>query len=398
MKTARRIITLVLFIVFLLSVFVTVVILPKDESSVAKENRNLATFPEVTWNSIATAKFPTEFEKYLSDNVGYRSVFTGIAGDYKNSTGINKFGKIVESQGDLGTGTTTKSQLLVTDNKVMEIYRANRKAQDEYIDMVNSYAKKMPKTINMYSMIMPTQIDFLSFYNTVSDSEKENIDYFYDNFDERVKGINVYETLNEQYNNGEYVYFRTDHHWTSLGAYYAYNKMSEDMNFMPMNIENFEKFEVPDFKGYLFSQAQSSGLENHKDVIEYYKNDINDIFFDAVTYSVHGTEPFIYTGKVFNPELGAIYTLFMGGDQPYIEINSNSPNEKTLMILKDSYSNALIPWLICSYNKVIVIDARTFDQTISKVLDATPIDDFLITNYILGTNFTDYIDLCNKIY
>lgn len=398
MKTARRVITLIFFLLFLFAGFVTVVVLPKDESSVAKENRNLATMPEVTWNSIATGKFPSEFETYLSDNVGYRSVFTKLAGDYKNHTGLNNFGKIVETQGDLGTGTTTKSQLLVTDDKVMEVYRTNKEAQEQYIDMVDFYAEKMPDSINMYAMIMPTQIDFLPFYNTVGDSEKDNIQYFYDNFNDRVKCINVYDTLKEHYDNGEYVYFKTDHHWTSLGAYYAYNKMGEDMNFQPMNIDSFEKIEVPDFKGYLFSQAQSSSLENHKDTIEYYKNDINDIFYNAVTYTYNKDQAFEYTGKVFNPELGAIYTLFMGGDQPYIEIDSNSPNDKTLMVLKDSYTNALLPWLVCSYNKVIVIDARTFDQTITKVLDTTPIDDFLITNYILGTNFTDYIDLCNKIY
>ena len=87
-----------------------------------------------------------------------------------------------------------------------------------------------------------------------------------------------------------------------------------------------------------------------------------------------------------------------GGDQPYIEIDSNSPNKKTLVMLKDSYSNALIPWLTCAYSKIIVVDARTFDQSITKILNTTPVDDFLITNYILGTNFRDYIKLCHDIY
>ena len=95
---------------------------------------------------------------------------------------------------------------------------------------------------------------------------------------------------------------------------------------------------------------------------------------------------------------GASYNMFLGGDQPYIEIDSNSPNKKTLVMLKDSYSNALIPWLTCAYSKIIVVDARTFDQSITKILNTTPVDDFLITNYILGTNFRDYIKLCHDIY
>lgn len=67
-------------------------------------------------------------------------------------------------------------------------------------------------------------------------------------------------------------------------------------------------------------------------------------------------------------------------------------------MIKDSYSNALIPWLACGYSKILVIDARTFDQKITDILAQYPVDDFLITNYIIGTNFTDYIELCHEIY
>ena len=117
-----------------------------------------------------------------------------------------------------------------------------------------------------------------------------------------------------------------------------------------------------------------------------------------MTYSYIPGEEFLYHGKMFDPGQGTSYTMFLGGDQPYIEIDSQSPNDRTLLMIKDSYSNALLPWLTCAYNKIIVIDARTFDQSITKVLNTTPIDDFLITNYIMGTNFRDYIKMCMDIY
>lgn len=398
MKTARRIITVVLFIAFLVAGFVTVVILPKDEAAAKQENRNLAQMPSVSFERIKSGEFASEFETYLSDNVGYRSVFTNISSAYKNSKGVNKYGKVVETKGDLGTGSTTKSRLLVIDDRVMEVYSADKEAQQEYIDMVDFYAQKLPASINMYSMIIPTQIDFMPFYNTVGDSEKEAIDYFYSNFNPRVKNINVYDTLKERFDNNEYVYFRTDHHWTALGAYYAYRKMGEDMGFTPMELSEFQKGEVPDFLGYLYSQAEATGLSQHKDTIEYYKNAVNDIEFKCVTYSYIPGEEFLYHGKMFDPGQGTSYTMFLGGDQPYIEIDSQSPNDRTLLMIKDSYSNALLPWLTCAYNKIIVIDARTFDQSITKVLNTTPIDDFLITNYIMGTNFRDYIKMCMDIY
>lgn len=398
METARRIITVIFFAIFLAAAFVVAVILPKDESAAQRENRNLAELPSFSFESWTSGEFTSDFETYLSDNVGYRGTFTDISAAYKNNKGINSFGRVVETHGDLGTGTTTKSKLLVADDRVMEIYNADEEAQREYIDMVNFYAERLPEGINMYSMIVPTQIDFMPFYNTVGDSEREAIEYLYNGFDDRVHNINVYDTLMEHFNNGEYVYFRTDHHWTTLGAYYAYRKMGEDMGFTPMELSEFQKDEVPDFLGYLYSQAEATSLQSHKDTIEYYKNAVNDIPFKCVTYSYIPGEEFVYSGKTFDLSLGATYNMFMGGDQPYIEIDSASPNARTLLMIKDSYSNALLPWLACAYNKIIVIDARTFDQSVTNILNTIPIDDFLITNYIIGTNFRDYIQMCRDIY
>ncbi len=398
MQTARRILTVIAFVLFLIAGFVTVVILPRDEAASQKENRALADFPHVSLESVSSGKFASDFETYLSDNVGYRSAFTDFSSGYKNKKGINAFGKIVESNADMGTGEGGVGRLLVTDDRVMEIYKADKQAQDEYIDMVDFYAKKLPESIKMYSMIIPTQIDFMPFYNTVGDSEKAAIDYLYDNFNDRVKNINVYDSLKAHFEQGEYVYFRTDHHWTQLGAYYAYHKMAEAMDFMPLYINEFEKGEVKDFTGYLYSQAEAPYLYDHRDTIEYYKNALNDIPFDCMTYSYIPGQAFPYTGKMFDLSRGTSYTMFLGGDQPYIEINTNGATKKTLLMLKDSYSNALIPWLASSYSKILVIDARTFDQTITKILNTTPIDDFLITNYILGTNFRDYIKMCRDIY
>lgn len=398
MKTARRFLTVTVFILFLLAAFIVLVVLPKDETSAAQENRNLAEMPKFSFSSLFSGEFMTDFETYLSDNVGFRSVFNSLSSGYKSYKGINSFGKIVETNGDMGTGEATKSRLLVIDDRVMEVYCVDDEAREQYIDMVNFYAEKLPSSINLYSMLIPTQVDFMPFYSTVGDSQSESIRYFSEHFSERVKNISVYDTLKEHFLNDEYVYFRTDHHWTQLGAYYAYEKMSESMDFTTVPIEEFEKNSISDFTGYLYSQAEASYLSEHKDSIDYYKSVLNDLEYSAVTYSYIPGEAFNYSGKMFDLGKGASYTMFLGGDQPYIEINTLSGNKKTLVMIKDSYSNALIPWLACSYSKIIVIDARTFDQSITKVLNTVPVDDFLITNYIMGTNFKDYIKMCKDIY
>ena len=90
--------------------------------------------------------------------------------------------------------------------------------------------------------------------------------------------------------------------------------------------------------------------------------------------------------------------MFLAGDHPFIEINTHCKNNRTLLLLKDSYSNAMIPWLACGFQQILVIDPRTFDQKVVDILAQYPVTDMLITNYIMGTNFIDYIELCKNIF
>ncbi|MEG2381392.1 MAG: DHHW family protein [Oscillospiraceae bacterium] len=389
--------TIAVFISLLIVFFTLVVIFPKDENSSKNENRKLADFPDFNTSSLVSGKFMKEFETYLSDNVGFRSVFTKVSANYESLKGFNSFGKLVNTTGDLGTGNTTSNQLLVLDDKVMEVYRADKKVRENYISMINDYANFLPDNINFYNILFPTQIDFLDFYNTIGDSEKESIDYFYNSYSERVKNINVYDTLKDNYDKGEYVYFRTDHHWTTLGAYYTYEEMAKHLDMPRLNIDDFIEDKQNNFLGHLYTQAKNPSLAKNPDTIFYYKNFTNDIPIHPISYTYKPGERIEYNGKMFCPELGADYKLFLAGDHPFIEINSDSPNDRTLLIIKDSYSNALIPWLTCGYNQVLVIDARTFDRKISDILTEYEVDDFIIANYIFGTNFQDYVDLCNNI-
>ena len=390
----RAKITIITFLLLLTFFFSMIVVLPRDEEASVKENRALSEMPTLTRESLFGGKFTADFENYLSDRVAFRSKLTDLTAQYESMKGYNNFGKIVNTTGDLGVGTTTKNQLIVLDDRVMEVYFANEKIRDEYINMINFYAKKLPDNINVYSMIIPTQIDFMEFYNTIGDSEKNSIDYCYSKLDKRITPINIYDTLAQH--TDEYIYFRTDHHWTTLGAYYAYNKMAEDLNISKLNIKDFEEKSEAPFLGHLYTQAQTPVLSNHADTVYYYPNSINDI--DVNPYDIIDDQLTPYSAKTFNPEIGPNYTLFFAGDHPFIEINTNAESDKTLLLIKDSYSNALLPWLMCGYKQILVIDPRTFKQTVSEIIEKYHVDDFLFANYIMSTNFEDYIEVCRDIY
>ena len=245
-------------------------------------------------------------------------------------------------------------------------------------------------------MLIPTQIDFIPHLKGLGDSERESIEYFYDFMDIRYQPIDIYDTLKAHQD--EYIYFRTDHHWTTLGAYYAYNKLAEVMEVPQADINNFQEGKQENFLGHLYAQAKTPSLKQYADTIYYYKNEQNDLPMTPVTYSYHPGERLEYDGKIFCPEEGPKYELFLAGDHPFIEINTHCKNNRTLLLLKDSYSNAMIPWLACGFQQILVIDPRTFDQKVVDILAQYPVTDMLITNYIMGTNFIDYIELCKNIF
>ena len=392
----RQKITVTLFLLLIGVFSFVVLVLPKDETAAVKENRTLAELPEFSFDALFRGEFTRDFETYLSDNVGYRSFFTDISSYYEDSKGVKKYGKLVDATGDLGVGTTTKSQLLVMEDRVMEVYQRNPEVQKKYLEFLNFYADKMQENINMYCMLIPTQIDFIPHLKGLGDSERENIEYFYDFMDIRYQPIDIYDTLKAHQD--EYIYFRTDHHWTTLGAYYAYNKLAEVMEVPQADINNFQEGKQENFLGHLYAQAKTPSLKQYADTIYYYKNEQNDLPMTPVTYSYHPGERLEYDGKIFCPEEGPKYELFLAGDHPFIEINTHCKNNRTLLLLKDSYSNAMIPWLACGFQQILVIDPRTFDQKVVDILAQYPVTDMLITNYIMGTNFIDYIELCKNIF
>lgn len=88
------------------------------------------------------------------------------------------------------------------------------------------------------------------------------------------------------------------------------------------------------------------------------------------------------------------YLLFFGGDNPLMEITNNTnPDGKSIIVIKDSYANAFLPWLVASYNKVVVIDPRSFGGSIVEEVAKYNAQEVLVLNYVFSTTFGDYCDM-----
>ncbi len=387
-------------IVFILLVAASFVMLslPADTESFKKENRERTTLPEPTKTSIKDGTFMMDFEKYINDSVGFRSRFTDFSAMLKKHSGITPpEGRVVYTNKDIGTKTVNKACLLLLEDKIMEVFSSNKKNELLYANALNTYAKNLDPQINLYSMLVPTQLQFQpSVYKNIQSDQKEAIDFVYKNLDTRIKTVDAYSNIES--NMHEYLYFRTDHHWTMLGAYRGYEAFSKTAGIGARPISDFTKRSTDKgFLGYLYNQVNDPKLNEHMDYIEWYNVDeVNDLSYTFMSFEDNGSY-IPYRGKMFDTTK-TDYRFFFVSDHPYVKIHNNSlPNGKNILLIKDSYANAFTPWLVNNFENVIMIDPRFFKGSVKELITRDSITDVLTINYIFTTVFADYCEALTDI-
>lgn len=386
----REKITSFIFVIVLVFFFALVMIIPKDEKASVQENRPLAEMPIATPSSVFSGEFGSAYETYLTDNVGFRSSFVRLGTIIEDSRGIKSktTGKIVT--------LTNGSQLALKDGKIMEIFKKNPESMQQYIDVLNSYSEKFSKDINMYVMLAPTQIEFdESEYGELADSEKEVIDTVYASLN-NFKTADAYSKLSKH--TDEYIYFRTDHHWTQRGAYYGYQAIMEAKGSQPVDIDSMKVNKLNGFLGYLYNQANVPEYAEYADEIEYFDFGENYLINAKIKEESGQISP--YQSRIYMPPTGdaaPTYGIFMGADHPFAEINTNVKNGQTVLVIKDSYANALLPLLTNNYERILVVDPRNFYGTVTELTEEYQIDDIIFVNYVFTTSLPGFVEFIKNI-
>lgn len=249
--------------------------------------------------------------------------------------------------------------------------------QDLYIKSVNAFADDLDGTAQVYSMIAPTNGDFYcpESYGEYNASQIKDINYIENNLGDKVKSVNCYDVLKEH--KDDYIYFRTDHHWTSLGAYYAAEQFAKaaGVPFAEMNEENYEKKVIEGFVGSLYGSTGNANLLNDPDDFEYYvpANDYRCYYYD-MSYNLDGKYPFFIQQEARNA-----FGTFMGSDKKIVRVETDVKNGRKLMVIKDSYGNVEIPFYMNSFEEIYVTDVRFFDLNAIDFIKQNGITDVLFT-------------------
>ncbi len=377
------------FAASLLLFFALTVLCPRDEAASVKENRPLAEMPALSLTAWFSGKFGADFEEYLSDNVGFRSFFTDLGARIEKMRGF-----VREAKGQL-VDLPGGGQLALHDGKIMEVFRKNPDARAAYVSALNGLSRSLPEGVEMYLALVPTQIEFTdSPYRTLSDSEKDTIDAVYESLS-GITPVNVYDRIAQS--TDQYLYFRTDHHWTQRGAYLGYAALMDAMGEKEVPLSEMTAGRRQGFLGYLYNQANVPEYAEFADDIEY--------FIPGGNYTVHARAmengAFVdYKSKIYNvPAEGTVpaYALFMGGDHAFARVDTDVKNGKVALVIKDSYANALIPFLTAHYETVLVIDPRSYYGTVADLTAEYEIDDVIVVNYVFTSTFTDFIENLRRI-
>lgn len=381
----------------MLAASLSLLLLPADTESVRSENREPQQMPTLNTDTVFSGKFAEEFEGFLGDNAAFRAPVTQLSRILEEKKGITlKKGKIIATNKDIGTGTTQKQTLLLADNAIMEMFIRNRGQERAYAEAVNMYAEKLPANISMYSMLIPTQLEFCEpIYKNLQDSQLDAINSIYNGLNPRITVIDAYGALKEH--KDEYIYFRTDHHWTPLGAYYGYRAFMNAEGGAAVDKNKYEINEIRNMLGYLYDRAPENDANTTPDTINWYEID-PDSKIKTVMHNVGANgEITDYRGVMYD-RTKANYLFFFGSDHPIVDMtNTENPNGKTIAVIKDSYTNVFAPWLIKSYHRVILIDPRIYKGTLDTIIKEFKPDELLTINYIFTTAFKDYTDLMKGV-
>ena len=346
-----RFLPALLFAAFIFGLAIWFIFNPKLEYS-SSEKRYLQKFPDASFASISSGKFGEEFESYFADHFPARNLWVGFNSYYALGTGNN---------GAAGVYNCADGYLI---NKPVSVDNNVEKNLSAIVDFKQNL-DKIPVTVMFAPSTGYVASDKLPMIH-----DRYNDDRYFNTAkrvlsDNGMTFVDLRESFRQAYSGGEQLYYRTDHHWTTAGAFLGYQKLCEALGKKPIDKSEFNVEIYPGFYGTTYS---TSGFWlTEPDEVQIWTNPKN-------TNNIHlritdGTENKTNDSFYFYSHLSEDdkYPVFIDGNHAVTEIINNKADKGTVIVVKDSFSHCLAPFLSESYNKVILVDMRYYKLSVSDL-------------------------------
>ena len=297
-----------------------------------------------------------------------------------------------------------RSGIIVVDSgknvRAIEPYKANYENGTAYANIVNKYKRTFPK-VNVYCMIIPNAVAFYcpDTAKIWTDAERPAINNILSHLSPDVKPVDIFDTLQDHVE--EPIYSRTDHHWAPLGAYYAAQKFAEVANLDFKDLSAYEPRVIHDYVGSMWTFSRDKAVKDAPEEFVYYVPRDSSFSATRITYKkvskrvgrkrhrrtiswLTASEPEEFRFfRYYEDGSSAAYCVFMGGDTNTTSVVTQTKNHRRLLILKDSYGNALPSNLFYSFEEIHVVDCRYFLQNMVEFVKTHAITDILFANNLI---------------
>lgn len=406
---------------------------PRSEYS-ELERRELADFPTFSFEDLKSGKWMSDMQSWFSDTEPFRDEFMALNMEIKDRLALNT-SDITDDEDDAVTfiaaetpqppvaetqspaispsaknvsgheNTLTADEdnarmgnagILVIGKepaaRALMIYEAPAKAGERYVKSVNEYKTKFGSKVNVYCMPIPTSIEFYcpDKAKKLVTSEIATINHIYDMLD-GVVGVDCYSALSQHAD--EDIYLRTDHHWAPLGAYYAAEAFAKTAGVPFKDLSYYDQHVLHGFVGTMYGYSKDISVKKSPEDFVYYTPRDVEYHTTYINYNLDKKLNLIGQQKPakgnffvkYNHGSGAAYSTFMGGDAKITQVKTSTANGRNLLVIKDSFGNAVPGYLFHSFEEVHVIDFRYFTYNMEEYVNSHGITDILFANGIFNS-------------
>lgn len=342
----------VVFLIFIYGMALWFLFSPKTDYS-SSEKRYLQKFPDANVEKVLSGEFGSEFETFFADRFPQRNTWVGI----------NAYTTLAEGNNGASGVYNCKNGYLI--NKPV----STENNLDKNISAVADFAKSIdtpttvmlvPSTGYIADDVLPT---FHDKYNDDEDISRISSTLSKD----KIGFVDLRERFKSEYKNGSQLYYKTDHHWTTKGAYTGYQELCKALGVTPIDDSTLKKDSYPGFYGTTYS---SSGFWlTPPDNIEIWSNPNNSSKNISVKITeganVKTSGSMYFTDHLKEDDK---YPVFIDGNHALTEITNTNAKNGTILLIKDSFSHSLAPFLAENYSKVVLVDLRYYKESVSDLV------------------------------
>lgn len=324
----------------------------KDKEFSAKENRMLQQKPVLSLSSLESGRWMEQYETYVSDQFAGRDFWVTLKTRVDLLSGKRKSNGVFKGKDGylLEDIALPDKEQLATNLQAMRTFRENYKEVPMYVMIA-------PNAANIESEKLPE-------FAVTADQEKQ-FQKIKEELGTVYQWVDVSSALKKH--KDEAIYYHTDHHWTTLGAYYGFGALADAMGLEMGKISDMKPYAVSDsFNGTLSS---TSGYEtNRKEPVYIYASENPEKAVRVIVTNVNEMKKTATLYDASKLEGKDQYALFLGGNYSRLDIKTTSESKERLLLIKDSYANSVIPFLAPYYREIIVIDPRYYYDDIGSVM------------------------------